>query len=228
MRIPTGHPIYEHARVCHFKALLEAPDLANDAAAAAKVEIAAAAAGDGGSEGGGGGGAAGDSPVPHGQVEGGGGGGKEEGDKKKKPPPQTPLGGPLELLGELMFQSHASYTACGLGSDGTSRLVDLVREHAAAARAAGRPPALYGAKITGGGSGGAVCVMGLAGAAGEAAVAEVAARYARETGHVPAVFAGSSDGAARLGALRVRRRGWGGGGGEAASAVAREPALATV
>src|SRR5262249_27082078 len=34
----------------------------------------------------------------------------------------------LELLGELMYQSHASYSACGLGSDGTDRLVTLVRE----------------------------------------------------------------------------------------------------
>src|SRR5204862_7164277 len=25
----------------------------------------------------------------------------------------------LELLGELMYQSHASYSACGLGSNGT-------------------------------------------------------------------------------------------------------------
>jgi hypothetical protein len=34
------------------------------------------------------------------------------------------------LLGELMFQSHASYGACGLGSDGTDRLVELVRGRA--------------------------------------------------------------------------------------------------
>ena len=43
----------------------------------------------------------------------------------------------LRLLGELMYQSHASYSACGLGSDGTDRLVDMVR--AAGPRA--RPPA---------------------------------------------------------------------------------------
>ena len=29
-------------------------------------------------------------------------------------------------MGALMFRSHASYSACGLGSDGTDRLVDLV------------------------------------------------------------------------------------------------------
>ena len=31
-------------------------------------------------------------------------------------------------LGQLMYESHASYSACGLGSDGTDRLVELVRE----------------------------------------------------------------------------------------------------
>jgi hypothetical protein len=59
----------------------------------------------------------------------------------------------LELLGELMCQSHASYSACGLGSAGTDRLVALVRE-------AGPQHGLYGAKITGGGSGGTVAILG--------------------------------------------------------------------
>ena len=52
------------------------------------------------------------------------------------------------------LQSHASYSRCGLGSEGTDRLVALVRAEQAAALAAGKQPALYGAKITGGGSGG--------------------------------------------------------------------------
>src|SRR5712691_3998403 len=55
-------------------------------------------------------------------------------------------------LGELMFQSHDSYSLCGLGSDGTDALVALVRESAG--------DHLYGAKITGGGSGGTVAVLG--------------------------------------------------------------------
>ena len=59
-------------------------------------------------------------------------------------------------LGELMYASHASYSACGLGSDGTDRLVALVRE-------AGPAAGLYGAKITGGGSGGTVAVLAAAG-----------------------------------------------------------------
>ena len=50
-----------------------------------------------------------------------------------------------------MYESHASYSACGLGSDGTDRLVTLARE-------AGAARGIYGAKITGGGSGGTVAV----------------------------------------------------------------------
>ena len=100
-----------------------------------------------------------------------------------------------ELLGELMYQSHASYSACGLGSAGTDHLIELVRE-------AGPARGLYGAKITGGGSGGTVAVLGRRDADG--AVAEVARRYAEERGHVPHVFGGSSPGAASFGHIRLR------------------------
>lgn len=41
-----------------------------------------------------------------------------------------------------------------MSSAGTDRLVELVRAEQAAAVAKGQMPALYGAKITGGGSGG--------------------------------------------------------------------------
>ena len=100
-----------------------------------------------------------------------------------------------ELLGELMYQSHASYSACGLGSSGTDRLVELVRE-------AGADAGLYGAKITGGGSGGTVAVLGRRDA--NDAVAEVARRYAEERGHAPHVFGGSSPGSAAFGHIRLR------------------------
>ncbi|KDD74369.1 hypothetical protein H632_c1365p1, partial [Helicosporidium sp. ATCC 50920] len=63
---------------------------------------------------------------------------------------QQPAPHAWRLLGELMFQSHASYGRCGLGSPGTDRLVELVREAAALERDG---PVLLGAKITGGGSG---------------------------------------------------------------------------
>lgn len=103
---------------------------------------------------------------------------------------QLPL---LERLGSLMLEAHDSYSACGLGSTGTERLVQLVRE-------LGPERGLFGAKITGGGSGGTVAVLGLASTAD--AVAEVAARYARETGRPAQVFSGSSPGAAAFGVRR--------------------------
>jgi galactokinase len=68
-------------------------------------------------------------------------------------------------------------------------------------REAGPTAGLYGAKITGGGSGGTVAVVGRAGAA--AAVAAVAKRYAHETGRGAAVFAESSSGACHFGVLTL-------------------------
>jgi galactokinase len=100
-------------------------------------------------------------------------------------------------LGELMYESHESYSRCGLGSDGTDALVALVRETAA--------DDLYGAKITGGGSGGTVAVLGASGA-GEA-VCKVAACYREQTRYEPAVISGSSPGSNAFGYLKVARDG---------------------
>jgi len=97
-------------------------------------------------------------------------------------------------LGELMYQSHASYSACGLGSPGTDAIVELVRS-------SGPQDGLYGARITGGGSGGTVAVLGRADA--EAAVAAVAERYRERMGYRPLIFSGTSSGAATFGALTI-------------------------
>jgi L-arabinokinase len=96
-------------------------------------------------------------------------------------------------LGRLMYASHESYSACGLGSDGTDRLVELVQ-------AMGPDRGLFGAKITGGGSGGTVAVFGTIEA--ENLVRDLAARYARETGREARVFAESGPGAAETGVLQ--------------------------
>lgn len=98
-------------------------------------------------------------------------------------------------LGELMYQSHASYSACGLGSDGTDALVKLARK-------AGPAQGIYGAKITGGGSGGTVAILGRADA--EAAVLAIADEYAATSGHKPLIFRGSSVGADAFGALHLQ------------------------
>ncbi|KAK9803166.1 hypothetical protein WJX72_006956 [[Myrmecia] bisecta] len=111
----------------------------------------------------------------------------------------------LALLGELMYQSHASYSRCGLGSEGTDRIVALVREEVASAKALGLAPPLYGAKITGGGSGGTVCVIGEASEAGQAAIERVVQRYSSQTGgYSPQVFTGSSLGADAFGHLVIK------------------------
>ncbi|MEA2574172.1 MAG: galactokinase [Chloroflexia bacterium] len=102
----------------------------------------------------------------------------------------------LQLLGELMYRSHASYSACGLGSPETDRIVSLVRQ-------AGVAAGLYGAKITGGGSGGTVAVLGHRDAG--ARVQEIARRYGEETGREAAVLCGSSPGAVQFGLLTLRR-----------------------
>jgi galactokinase len=102
-----------------------------------------------------------------------------------------------QKLGELMYGSHESYSACGLGSQGTDALVALVQDSL--------EDGLYGAKITGGGSGGTVAVLGRRGA-GEA-VYKVAARYREQTGYEPAMISGSSPGANAFGHLKVDREG---------------------
>jgi galactokinase len=96
------------------------------------------------------------------------------------------------LMGDLMYQSHYSYTECGLGNEATDLLVELVREGGAA-------NGLYGAKVTGGGAGGTVAI--LARKDSEQAFRRVVERYA-EIRHIkPYVFDGSSMGADRFGVL---------------------------
>ncbi len=119
-------------------------------------------------------------------------------------PPRAPLdakargahgGTPLQQLGELMYQSHDSYSACGLNSEGTDLLVKLVRE-------AGPAEGLYGAKITGGGSGGTVAVLG--DNTSGPSITRLAEKYACQTGHQPYIFTGSSSGSATFGHLKMK------------------------
>jgi L-arabinokinase len=93
-------------------------------------------------------------------------------------------------LGTLMYASHESYGSCGLGSDATDRLVSMAAE-------AGPAAGVFGAKITGGGSGGTVAILGADSA--EPVIRDIAARYSSGTGRVAEVFNESGPGAARLG-----------------------------
>ena len=91
----------------------------------------------------------------------------------------------LLQIGELMYQSHESYSECGLGSDGTDTLVGLVRQ-------AGPEAQLYGAKITGGGSGGTVAILARRGS--QESIQRIATHYQATTGYRATVLGGSSSG----------------------------------
>jgi galactokinase len=68
-------------------------------------------------------------------------------------------------------------------------------------RCEGATSGVYGARITGGGSGGTVAVLGRRDAVG--AVARIAEAFERETGYRPHVFAGSSPGALAFGTQTI-------------------------
>jgi galactokinase len=99
-------------------------------------------------------------------------------------------GDPAALVeaGAAMYRSHESYGArCGLGTPETDLIVDIVRD-------LGPAHGLYGAKITGGGAGGTVAILG-AGSGLEGAVEAVRGEYTRRSGRQATALAGSSDGA---------------------------------
>jgi galactokinase len=99
------------------------------------------------------------------------------------------------LLGELMYLAHLGYSECGLGSEATDRIVKLVHEEKA--------NDLLGAKITGGGAGGTVAILGWNTPKAEAAFQRVRDRYAAWSQSEPYVFSGSSAGCDQFGVLRV-------------------------
>ena len=97
-------------------------------------------------------------------------------------------------LGQLMFESHQSYSDCGLGAEATDLIVDLVRKSA--------DDGLFGARITGGGSGGTVAI--LAHASARAAIEKLAMGFSEQTGYKPIIFSGSSPGACKFGNARLK------------------------
>lgn len=92
-----------------------------------------------------------------------------------------------ELLGECMYQSHASYSLCGLGSEETDAIVALLRS-------AGPAKGVYGARISGGGSGGTVSV--LLHKKANPLVIQIATEFGKNSASGGRVFQGSSSGAA--------------------------------
>ena len=100
----------------------------------------------------------------------------------------------FSLMGDIMYQSHYAYTECGLGSRATDRLVALAREE-------GPSRGIYGAKVTGGGAGGTVAILGRKEA--RDALERIVTAYAAEHGASPYVFEGSSPGADRFGVVTI-------------------------
>ncbi len=100
----------------------------------------------------------------------------------------------LDRLGELMYSSHTSYKACGLTEVRTDRIVELARTF--------RDRGLFGARITGGGSGGTVLI--LAKKDRRDTVELLAERFRAKSGYAPYIFHESTPGCTTFGHLRLR------------------------
>lgn len=100
------------------------------------------------------------------------------------------------MLGELMYQAHAGYSDCGLGSSATNLLVDLTR--------AEEKSGLLGAKITGGGAGGTVGILGWNTPAANQAFRRVLSAYENHVGKKAYVFKGSSPGCDAFGIVKAK------------------------
>jgi L-arabinokinase len=95
------------------------------------------------------------------------------------------------LIGEIFCQSHVAYTECGLGSEDCDELVSRALKAGFA-----------GAKMTGGGAGGVVAVLGTP--HDQRAVYQVAQEYAAERNAMPHIFEGSSPGVDAFGIRPLR------------------------
>lgn len=94
----------------------------------------------------------------------------------------------LRSAGHLMYASHKSYgERAGLGAVEADLLVDLVKKH--------ERQGLYGARITGGGSGGTVAVLLEDSERANEAIEAISAEYRVQTGRGGEIFDGSSPGA---------------------------------
>jgi L-arabinokinase len=97
--------------------------------------------------------------------------------------------------GEAMYAAHESYRDnCRLSVPEVNFLVEAVRKR-------GPENGLYGAKITGGGTGGTVAVFGKTTALKEH-IPQIAVEYSRRVGATPDIFEGTSPGAIEFGARR--------------------------
>ena len=96
----------------------------------------------------------------------------------------------LKQMGNLMLQSHQSYSRAGLGNEFTDKIIELVQ-------GAGTDSGVFGARVSGGGNGGTVCVLSY-GKKGKEAVKEICLKYMQIKKQKIFFFSGSSQGAYAL------------------------------
>ena len=109
----------------------------------------------------------------------------------------------LLTAGECMYGAHQSYrNNCHLSTEEVDFLVESVRQR-------GVKAGLYGAKITGGGTGGTVAVFGKKEAL-KKHIPEIAVEYSRRVGVMPDIFEGTSPGSMEFGARNYKfgAQGW--------------------
>jgi galactokinase len=106
----------------------------------------------------------------------------------------------LEECGQLMLEAHTSYSEkVDLGSDETDLLVKLAMD-------LGPDHGIFGAKITGGGSGGTVAML-CSGSEVDESINRIREEYQRSTGIEPLVMRGSSCGAMEFGTRQLMPKG---------------------
>jgi len=99
----------------------------------------------------------------------------------------------LEKAGQLMYDSHESYSKrCNLGAPETDLIVKKIED-------LGVKQGFYGAKITGGGSGGTVAVFCKNNETVIEKLKKILEDYRSKTNLTPQMFLGSSDGALSVG-----------------------------
>lgn len=101
-----------------------------------------------------------------------------------------------DLLGELMYLCHEGYSQCGLGTAATDQIINLVRKE--------KENGLIGAKITGGGAGGTVAILGYNTPSAEAAFHRVCQKYGEWSKITPYIFEGSSPGCDAFGIYELK------------------------
>lgn len=96
----------------------------------------------------------------------------------------------LVRMGRLMLQSHQSYSDVGLGNPFTDEIVSQAMK-------AGHRNGVFGARITGGGNGGTVCILH-SGTEGKKSVRSIHEQMEKKMKRKLYLFTGSADGALQL------------------------------